>query len=58
VNGEPVLACMAEATDGMVIAPLNLPVKKDLVADILPKIQQVASLVPKEHGTERLPVKA
>jgi len=58
VNGEPVLACMAEAADGMAIAPLNLPVKKDLVVDLLSKIQQVASLVPKEHGTERLPVKA
>jgi fumarate reductase (CoM/CoB) subunit B len=58
VNGEPVLACMAEATDGMTIAPLNLPVKKDLVADLLPKIQQIASLVPAQDGTSRLPVKA
>jgi fumarate reductase (CoM/CoB) subunit B len=58
VNGEPVLACMAEATDGIAIAPLNLPVKKDLVVDLLPKIQQIASLVPAQDGTSRLPVKA
>jgi len=58
VNGEPVLACMAEATDRITIAPLNLPVKKDLVVDLLPKIQQVASLVPADAGETQLPTKA
>ncbi|MGD0534925.1 MAG: fumarate reductase (CoM/CoB) subunit TfrB [Methanoregula sp.] len=46
VNGEPVLACMEEATDGITIAPLNLPVKQDLVVDLLPKIELIASLKP------------
>ena len=46
VNGEPVLACMEEAQDGITIAPLNLPVRQDLVVDLLPKIEQIASLKP------------
>jgi fumarate reductase (CoM/CoB) subunit B len=48
VNGEPALACMEEARDGMVIRPLNLPIKKDLVVDLLPKLEQIASFLPKE----------
>ena len=48
VNGEPVLACMEEAQDGITIAPLNLPVRQDLVVDLLPKIEQIASLKPKQ----------
>ena len=31
VNGEPRLACMTEAADGMLLEPLDLPVIRDLV---------------------------
>ena len=48
VNGEPVLACMHEATDNSTIEPINLAVKKDLVTDILPKLDQIASFLPKK----------
>ena len=48
VNGEPVLACMEEARDGITIEPLHLPVKKDLVADLLPQLEAIAFLLPKE----------
>ena len=58
VNGEPVLACMKEAADGITIAPLNLPVKKDLVVDLLSKIAVIASLVSAQEGEARLPTKA
>jgi fumarate reductase (CoM/CoB) subunit B len=58
VNGEPVLACMEEAQDGITIAPLNLPVKQDLVVDLLPKIEQIASLKPAADGATKLPTKA
>ena len=56
VNGEPVLACMEEARDGTTIEPLNLPVKKDLVTDIVPRLAQIAHLVPKSAAV--LPKKA
>jgi len=46
VNGVPVLACFHEATDGMVLRPLNLPVQKDLVVDMGPALASIASLVP------------
>jgi fumarate reductase (CoM/CoB) subunit B len=46
VNGEPVLACMEEARDSIVIEPLNLPVKKDLVVDMIPSIEAIAYLLP------------
>lgn len=58
VDGEPVLACMKEATDGITIAPLNLPVKKDLVVDLLPQIAAIAALVPAQEGEARLPTRA
>jgi fumarate reductase (CoM/CoB) subunit B len=48
INGEPGLACMEEARDSMEIMPLNLPVKKDLVVDLLPKLEAIASLQPKD----------
>ncbi len=51
VNGEPVLACMHEAMDKSLIEPINLPVKKDLVTDILPKLEQIASFLPKKETT-------
>ncbi|HVN73660.1 MAG TPA: fumarate reductase (CoM/CoB) subunit TfrB [Methanoregula sp.] len=46
VNGEPVLACMEEARDGMVVEPLKLPVKKDLTVDLVPALGEIASLCP------------
>jgi len=48
VNGEPVLACMEEAHTGSVIEPLNLPVKKDLVVDLMPALQNLPPLQPKD----------
>jgi fumarate reductase (CoM/CoB) subunit B len=46
VNGEPTLACMEEARDNITVEPLNLPVKKDLIVDLVPTIEAVASLQP------------
>ena len=46
VNGEPVLACMEEAQDCITIEPLNLPVKKDLVVDLLPGLAAITPLKP------------
>jgi fumarate reductase (CoM/CoB) subunit B len=46
VNGEPVLACMEEARDGMTVEPLDLPIIKDLVIDIEPYIASLHPLVP------------
>jgi fumarate reductase (CoM/CoB) subunit B len=48
VNGQPVLSCMHEATDNMMIEPLNLPVKKDLVTDLVPRLSEMAHLMPKD----------
>jgi len=48
VNGVPVLACMHEATDSMTVEPLNLPVKKDLVTDLVPRLSEMAHLMPKD----------
>jgi len=56
VNGEPVLACMEEAKDGITIEPLNLTVKKDLVTDLVPRLDQIASLMPRKEVV--LPKKA
>jgi fumarate reductase (CoM/CoB) subunit B len=47
VNGEPVLACMEEARDGMVIEPLKLAVLKDLIVDLSKNIDTIAHLIPK-----------
>ena len=49
VNGDPVLACMEEAKDKSTIEPINLTVKKDLIADLLPKLEQIASFLPKKE---------
>jgi len=57
VDGEPVLACMKEASDGITITPLNLPVKKDLIVDLLPKINTLASFSPIPDDCMRLPTK-
>jgi fumarate reductase (CoM/CoB) subunit B len=56
VNGEPVLACMHEASDNMTVEPLNLPVKKDLITDLVPRISEMAHLMPKD--TPVVPAKA
>ena len=48
VNGEPVLACMEEARDNIIIEPLNLSVKKDLVVDLVPTLDTIASLKPSD----------
>lgn len=50
VNGIPVLACTEEATSGMIIEPLNLPVKKDLVVDLEPVLAKLAGIMPQEGG--------
>jgi fumarate reductase (CoM/CoB) subunit B len=46
VNGNPVLACMEEAQDGITIEPVNLPVKKDLIVDLLPNLAAITPLKP------------
>ncbi|PWR70118.1 fumarate reductase (CoM/CoB) subunit TfrB [Methanospirillum lacunae] len=46
VNGEPKLACMAEATDRMLIEPLDLPVIKDLVVELVPGINSIPRIHP------------
>jgi fumarate reductase (CoM/CoB) subunit B len=56
VNGGPVLACMEEAQDGITIEPLNLDVKRDLVTDLVPRLEQIAALLPKTEPI--LPTKA
>ncbi len=56
VNGEPVLACMEEARNNITIEPLNLSVKKDLVVDLVPTLETIASLKPSEAS--RLPTKS
>jgi len=48
VNGEPVLACTEEAKGGMVIEPLDLPVIRDLMVDLIPGI----SSIPRIHSCE------
>ena len=48
VNGVPVLSCMHEATDNMTVEPLDLPVKKDLVTDLVPRLSELAHLMPKD----------
>ncbi|MDO8874097.1 MAG: fumarate reductase (CoM/CoB) subunit TfrB [Methanoregula sp.] len=50
VNGEPVLACLEEAKDGMTIEPIHLPVKKDLIVDLLPTLEAIAFLLPVEDS--------
>ena len=56
VNGEPVLACMEEAQNNITIEPLHLSVKKDLVVDLLPTLETIASLKPAD--TTKMPTKS
>ena len=44
VNGEPVLACMQEASDGMAVAPLNLPVERDLAVEMKSYLQEMGGI--------------
>ncbi len=46
VGGEPVLACMHEAYDGMEVAPLNLPVERDLMVEMKSYLQDLAGITP------------
>jgi fumarate reductase (CoM/CoB) subunit B len=55
VNRQPVLACMEEARDGMTIEPLKLPVKRDLVVDLLPMLLAFSHL--QEKDTRVMPKK-
>ena len=50
VDGEPVLACMEEARDGMIVEPLALPVLKDLAVDMEPVIAKIARICPRPDG--------
>ncbi len=50
VDGEPVLACMEEARDGMTVEPLALPVQKDLAVDMEPVIKRIARIRPAEDA--------
>ncbi len=50
VNGMPVLACTAEARDGMKVEPLDLPVTKDLVVDLRSHLATLPCLLPAEDG--------
>jgi len=48
VNGNPVLACTAEAKDGMRVEPLRLPVVRDLTVDLASALAEMPGLVPAE----------
>lgn len=52
-DGEPVLACTEEAKPGMVIEPLELPVIRDLVVDLVPGISNIPRIAT--CGCETLP---
>jgi len=56
VNGEPVLACTEEAQDGMIIEPLDLPVIRDLLVDLVTGISHIprihtggGDIIPKQE---------
>ena len=53
VNGSPALACMTPAAEGDVVEPLDLPVVRDLVVDLVPRIERIAALLP--GGDKTLP---
>jgi fumarate reductase (CoM/CoB) subunit B len=55
VNGEPVLACMEEARDGIIIEPLNMPVIKDLAVDLLPYIRALPVICPETAALAKMP---
>jgi fumarate reductase (CoM/CoB) subunit B len=51
VNGKPALACMTPVAEGDVVEPLDLPVVRDLVVDLVPRLERVAALLPGGEGT-------
>jgi fumarate reductase (CoM/CoB) subunit B len=55
VNGEPGLACMQEAKDGMTIEPLNLPVVRDLTVEMVDVLARLAPFPTKADA--KLPTK-
>jgi fumarate reductase (CoM/CoB) subunit B len=57
VNGEPVLACMEEARDGISVEPLDIPVIKDLAVDLLPYIEALPVICPETTATAQMPGK-
>ncbi len=57
VNGEPVLACMEEARDGISVEPLEIPVIKDLAVDLLPYIEALPVICPETTATAQMPGK-
>ncbi len=57
VNGEPCLACMTEAVDGMRIEPLNLTVQKDLMVDLGPAISSIPGMVIAEGHEAKMPTR-
>ena len=57
VNGEPVLACMEEARDGITIEPLDLPVIKDLTVDLLPYIEALPTICTDATAAPKMPGK-
>lgn len=44
VNGSPVLACTYPASDGDLIEPLNLPVIRDLMVDLVDSIAKIPTI--------------
>jgi fumarate reductase (CoM/CoB) subunit B len=55
VNGVPVLACMEEAHDHIVIEPLDLPVVKDLTVDLIPYIDVLPAIATDESAAPSMP---
>jgi fumarate reductase (CoM/CoB) subunit B len=55
VDGEPVLACMEEARDGITIEPINLPVVKDLAVDLIPYISALPAIAIDESAVSCMP---
>lgn len=55
VNGEPVLACMEEAREGMTVEPLGIPVIKDLAVDLLPYIEALPAICTDTTAAARMP---
>ncbi|MCP1661451.1 fumarate reductase (CoM/CoB) subunit B [Methanocalculus sp. AMF5] len=51
VNKNPVLACMEEASDQMLVEPLELPVIRDLATEIAPVLEKLARIT--ESGEPR-----
>ena len=51
VNGRPALACMTPVAEGDVVEPLDLPVVRDLVVDLVPRLERIAALLPGGDGT-------